>query len=79
MWSGRLITHLLHKLVAITAWAYLAFIAYATLSPIQARHRISSADVEHSSPSRLPDSCLVWPIPDKCACMFYSSWKCRTA
>jgi VanZ family protein len=38
---------MLHKLTAITAWASLAFIAYATLSPIQARPKISSADLEH--------------------------------
>jgi VanZ family protein len=38
---------MLHKLVAIAAWASLAFIAYATLSPIQARPKISSADLEH--------------------------------
>jgi VanZ family protein len=39
---------MLHKLVAIAAWALLAFIAYATLSPLQARPKISSsADLEH--------------------------------
>ena len=39
---------MLHKLFAIAAWAALAFIAYATLSPIQARPKISSsADLEH--------------------------------
>ena len=39
---------MLHKLVAITAWASIAFIAYATLSPIQARPQISSsANLEH--------------------------------
>jgi hypothetical protein len=36
-----------HKLLAIAAWASLAFIAYPTLSPIQARPKISSADLEH--------------------------------
>jgi VanZ family protein len=37
-----------HKLVTIVAWASLAFVAYATLSPIQARPTISSsADLEH--------------------------------
>jgi apolipoprotein N-acyltransferase len=36
-----------HKLLAIAVWASLAFIAYATLSPIQARPKISSADLEH--------------------------------
>jgi hypothetical protein len=36
-----------HKLVAIAAWACLVFIAYATLSPIQARPKISSSDLEH--------------------------------
>jgi VanZ family protein len=38
---------MLHKLVAIAAWASLAFIACATLSPIQARPKLSSADLEH--------------------------------
>jgi GTPase len=38
---------MLHKLLAVIAWASLAFIAYATLSPIQARPKISSADLEH--------------------------------
>ena len=38
---------MLHKLLAVIAWASLAFIAYATLSPIQARPQISSADIEH--------------------------------
>jgi VanZ family protein len=38
---------MLRKLVAITAWASIAFIAYATLSPIQARPKILSADLEH--------------------------------
>jgi VanZ family protein len=39
---------MLHKLVAIAGWTSLALIAYATLSPIQARPKISSsADLEH--------------------------------
>ena len=39
---------MLHRLAAIAAWASIAFIAYATLSPIQARPRSSSsADLEH--------------------------------
>jgi len=38
---------MLHKLLAVIAWVSLAFIAYATLSPIQARPQISSADIEH--------------------------------
>ena len=38
---------MVHKLLAIAVWASLAFIAYATLSPIQARPKISSADLEH--------------------------------
>jgi VanZ family protein len=38
---------MLRKLVAITAWASIAFIAYATLSPIQARPKVLSADLEH--------------------------------
>jgi VanZ family protein len=39
---------MLHKLAAIAAWASVAFMAYATLSPIQARPQISSsADLEH--------------------------------
>ena len=28
---------MIHKLIAVTAWTLLAFIAYATISPIQAR------------------------------------------
>ena len=39
---------MLHKLAAIAAWASVAFMAYATLSPIRARPQISSsADLEH--------------------------------
>jgi hypothetical protein len=39
---------MLYKLVAIAAWASRALIAYAILSPIQARPKISSsADLEH--------------------------------
>jgi VanZ family protein len=38
---------MLLKLLAIAAWASLAFIAYATLSPIQARPTMASADIEH--------------------------------
>ena len=39
---------MLHKLAAIAAWAAIAFIAYATLSPIQARPQTSSsADLDH--------------------------------
>lgn len=37
-----------HKLSAAVAWASLAFIAYATLSPIYDRPQLSSsADIEH--------------------------------
>jgi hypothetical protein len=28
---------MIHKLIAVAAWTLLAFIAYATISPIQAR------------------------------------------
>jgi hypothetical protein len=38
---------MLHKLLAIAAWASMAFIAYATLSPIQARPTVAGADLEH--------------------------------
>jgi apolipoprotein N-acyltransferase len=38
---------MLHKLLAIAAWSSMAFIAYATLSPIQARPIVASADLEH--------------------------------
>src|ERR1700745_1167278 len=36
-----------HKLAATAAWACLVFIVYATLSPIQARPKVSSPDLEH--------------------------------
>jgi hypothetical protein len=29
--------HMIHKLIAVAAWTLLVFIAYATISPIQAR------------------------------------------
>ena len=39
---------MLHKIAAIAAWAALAFIAYATLSPLQARPQAAnSAGLEH--------------------------------
>jgi VanZ family protein len=39
---------MLQKLLAIAAWSLLSFIAYATLSPIQARPTLStSANFEH--------------------------------
>jgi VanZ family protein len=38
---------MLYKLVTVAAWAFLAFIAYATLSPIQARPSVANADLEH--------------------------------
>jgi VanZ family protein len=36
-----------YKLATVAAWAFLAFIAYATLSPIQARPSVANADLEH--------------------------------
>jgi hypothetical protein len=38
---------MLRNLLAIGAWAYLAFIAYATLSPIQLRPVVAAAVIEH--------------------------------
>jgi VanZ family protein len=39
---------MIHKLIAIAAWGALAFIAFATLSPIQHRPTLSgSASLEH--------------------------------
>ena len=38
---------MLRYLLAIAAWACLAFIAYATLSPIQARPVVAAAVIEH--------------------------------
>ena len=37
-----------HKVTAVAAWAFLAFIVYATISPLQDRPTLfSSADLEH--------------------------------
>jgi hypothetical protein len=33
---------MLYKLATVAAWAFLAFIAYATLSPIQARPSVAT-------------------------------------
>jgi VanZ family protein len=39
---------MLHKLIGLAAWACLAFIAYATISPIQYRPTLhTSASLEH--------------------------------
>src|SRR6516162_10891018 len=38
---------MLRKLIAFAAWALLAFIAYATLSPIQARPTVATPNIEH--------------------------------
>jgi glycopeptide antibiotics resistance protein len=38
---------MIHKLIAVAAWTLLAFIAYATISPIQARPTLfASPDIE---------------------------------
>jgi hypothetical protein len=54
---------MLNKLVAIAAWATLAFIAYATLSPIQARPTIASPDLEHVAAFAVAGClfCLAYP------------------
>jgi VanZ family protein len=38
---------MLRKLIAFAAWMLLAFIAYATLSPIQARPTVTTPNIEH--------------------------------
>ena len=54
---------MLHRLVAIAAWACLAFIAYATLSPIEARPTLTSAGLEHFAAFALLGAlfCLGYP------------------
>jgi VanZ family protein len=54
---------MLHKLLAIAAWACLAFICYATLSPLQARPIVASPDLEHVAAFAVVGSlfCLAHP------------------
>jgi VanZ family protein len=54
---------MLHKLLAIAAWVSLAFIAYATLSPIQARPIVANPDLEHVAAFAVVGSlfCLAYP------------------
>src|SRR5438445_4552744 len=54
---------MLHKIVAVAAWAALAFIVYATLSPIQARPTIASSDLEHIAAFAVAGClfCLAYP------------------
>jgi VanZ family protein len=55
---------MLHKLIAVAAWACLAFIAYATLSPLAARPTVvSSAGLEHFAAFAILSTlfCLAYP------------------
>jgi hypothetical protein len=54
---------MLYKLLAVAAWASLAFIAYATLSPIQARPIVAGPDLEHVAAFAVTGSlfCLAYP------------------
>jgi VanZ family protein len=55
---------MLHKLTAVAAWAVLAFIIYATVSPLQDRPTLSgSADLEHIGAFAVLGGlfCLVYP------------------
>src|ERR1035438_6897081 len=54
---------MLHKLLAIAAWVSLAFIAYATLSPIQARPIVANPDLEHVAAFAVVGGlfCLAYP------------------
>src|SRR5712664_3994854 len=64
---------MLHKLAAIAAWASVAFMAYATLSPIQARPQISSsADLEHFAAFAVTGLlfCLAYPRHIVRVCLF---------
>ncbi len=63
---------MLHKLLKIAAWASLAFIAYATLSPIQARPIIAGPDLEHVAAFAVMGSlfCLAYPGRIILVCLF---------
>jgi VanZ family protein len=55
---------MLHKLTTVAAWAFLAFIIYATVSPLQDRPTLSSsADLEHIGAFAVLGGifCLVYP------------------
>jgi VanZ family protein len=54
---------MLRNLLAIAAWACLAFIVYATLSPIQDRPTVASPHVEHVAAFAITGGlfCLAYP------------------
>jgi VanZ family protein len=54
---------MLQKLLVVAAWAFLAFIAYATLSPIQARPVVANPNMEHVAAFAVMGSlfCLAYP------------------
>jgi VanZ family protein len=55
---------MLHKLTAVAAWAFLAFIIYATVSPLRDRPTLfSSAHLEHIGAFAVLGGlfCLVYP------------------
>jgi hypothetical protein len=56
---------MIHKLIAVAAWTLLAYIAYATISPIQARPTLSaSPDFERLAAYVVVGAlfCLAYPV-----------------
>jgi hypothetical protein len=63
---------MLHRLITLAAWALLAFIIYATISPIQDRPRLpTSTSIEHIAAFAILGSlfCLAYPRQTILVCL----------